>query len=100
MCQTSTLKGCSETSGLQPKGLLRELNPGPLAPEARIIPLDQAAGDHQKAARFLGTALTSRVHVHFAAKYRNSKQRQQGREEQIAQCRIGLHIQLLFAINK
>ena len=25
-------------------GLLRELNPGPLAPEARIIPLDQAAG--------------------------------------------------------
>ena len=26
------------------KGLLRELNPGPLAPEARIIPLDQAAG--------------------------------------------------------
>ena len=27
------------------KGLLRELNPGPLAPEARIIPLDQAADD-------------------------------------------------------
>ena len=26
------------------KGLLWELNPGPLAPEARIIPLDQAAG--------------------------------------------------------
>ena len=25
------------------KGLLRELDPGPLAPEARIIPLDQAA---------------------------------------------------------
>ena len=25
------------------KGLLRELNPGRLAPEARIIPLDQAA---------------------------------------------------------
>jgi hypothetical protein len=25
------------------QGLLRELNPGPLAPEARIIPLDQAA---------------------------------------------------------
>ena len=25
------------------KGLLRELNPGPLAPKARIIPLDQAA---------------------------------------------------------
>ena len=25
------------------KGLLRALNPGPLAPEARIIPLDQAA---------------------------------------------------------
>ena len=28
---------------LAKKGLLRELNPGPLAPEARIIPLDQAA---------------------------------------------------------
>ena len=30
---------------LQPhgQGLLRELNPGPLAPEARIMPLDQAA---------------------------------------------------------
>ena len=26
-------------------GLLRELSPGPLAPEARIIPLDQAADD-------------------------------------------------------
>ena len=25
------------------KGLLWELNPGPLAPEARIIPLDQTA---------------------------------------------------------
>ena len=26
-------------------GLLRELNPGPLAPEARIMPLDQAANN-------------------------------------------------------
>ncbi len=25
-------------------GLVRDLNPGPLAPEARIIPLDQRAG--------------------------------------------------------
>ena len=25
------------------EGLFRELNPGPLAPEARIMPLDQAA---------------------------------------------------------
>ena len=30
---------------LAQKGLLRELNPGPLAPEARIIPLDQAANE-------------------------------------------------------
>ena len=30
---------------LTQKGLLRELNPGPLAPEARIIPLDQAANE-------------------------------------------------------
>ena len=27
-------------------GLSRESNPGPLAPEARIMPLDQAAGDN------------------------------------------------------
>ena len=27
-------------------GLLRELSPGPLAPEARIMPLDQAAIDN------------------------------------------------------
>ena len=27
------------------QGLVRELNPGPLAPEARIMPLDQAACD-------------------------------------------------------
>ena len=32
----------TEKKGKQ-KGLLRELNPGPLAPGARIIPLDQAA---------------------------------------------------------
>jgi hypothetical protein len=28
---------------MKQKGLLRELNLGPLAPEARIMPLDQAA---------------------------------------------------------
>ena len=28
------------------QGLLRELSPGPLAPEARIMPLDQAAVTH------------------------------------------------------
>ena len=27
-------------------GPVRDLNPGPLAPKARIIPLDQQAGDH------------------------------------------------------
>ena len=26
------------------QGLLRELNPGPLAPKARILPLDKTAG--------------------------------------------------------
>ncbi len=31
------------TSKLGNRGLVRELNPGPLAPEARIIPLDQRA---------------------------------------------------------
>ena len=32
-------------AGEGPKGLLRELNPGPLAPWARIMPLDQAANE-------------------------------------------------------
>ena len=32
-------------SSFSAKGLLRELNPGPHAPEGRIIPLDQAADD-------------------------------------------------------
>ena len=27
------------------EGLVRDLNPGPLAPEARIIPLDHQAAD-------------------------------------------------------
>ena len=34
----SQLAACSEAAGL-----VRDLNPGPLAPEARIIPLDQRA---------------------------------------------------------
>ena len=29
------------------EGLFRELNPGPLAPEARIMPLDQTASETQ-----------------------------------------------------
>ena len=33
----------SNESMSKSKGLLRELNPGPLAPDARILPLDQAA---------------------------------------------------------
>ena len=34
--------GIRKTAGKK-KGLFWELNPGPLAPETRIIPLDQAA---------------------------------------------------------
>ena len=34
---------CGRPLGANLRGLLRELNPGPLAPEARIMPLDQAA---------------------------------------------------------
>ena len=34
----------AKESGCPKGGLVRELNPGPLAPEARIIPLDQRAG--------------------------------------------------------
>ncbi len=36
--EMSQMAACSETAGL-----VRDLNPGPLAPEARIIPLDQRA---------------------------------------------------------
>ena len=71
MSKTSTLKECSEIFGLKPKGLLRELNPGPLAPEARIIPLDQAAGDHQRAATLAGTAVLRRK----ATAIRNNRSR-------------------------
>ena len=35
--------GISRSMGCGEKGLFRELNPGPLAPEARIMPLDQTA---------------------------------------------------------
>ena len=35
---------CGSGTRAELEGLLRELNPGPLAPEARIMPLDQAAG--------------------------------------------------------
>ena len=43
LAKVSLCTGIAASSALR-KGLLRELNPGPLAPEARIIPLDQAAG--------------------------------------------------------
>ena len=40
---TSNIWGMS-SSGIKEKvGLVRDSNPGPLAPEARIIPLDQRA---------------------------------------------------------
>ena len=49
MWQASHGRACKHASACGPsvaicgQGLLRELNPGPLAPEARIMPLDQAA---------------------------------------------------------
>ncbi len=36
-------KQCNTALFNYPKGLVRDLNPGPLAPKARIIPLDQRA---------------------------------------------------------
>ena len=47
--QCADQSGCAQRGELDSaglvrvQGLLRELNPGPLAPWARIIPLDQAA---------------------------------------------------------
>ena len=38
-----SIPGVSMIFGLKKSGLVRELNPGPRAPEARIIPLDQRA---------------------------------------------------------
>lgn len=35
--------GLSVNKTFQKEGLVRDLNPGPLAPKARIIPLDQRA---------------------------------------------------------
>lgn len=34
---------CNGRADRQQRGLVRDLNPGPLAPKARIIPLDQRA---------------------------------------------------------
>ena len=36
-------------------GLVRDLNPGPLAPKARIIPLDQRADIHRKGKKSIST---------------------------------------------
>ena len=41
-------------------GLVRDLNPGPLAPEARIIPLDQRAGTSHR--QNIVSATTSELH--------------------------------------
>ena len=52
LCCSPTLAQCSPPTARSnkdgAKGLLRELNPGPLAPEARIMPLDQAAVLHMR----------------------------------------------------
>ena len=39
-------------TGVKNTRLLRELNPGPLAPEARIIPLDQAADNPESPTQY------------------------------------------------
>ena len=44
------------------KGLIRDLNPGPLAPKARIIPLDQRALDKNKIV-LLSAAITMRISI-------------------------------------
>ena len=36
-------------------GLVRDLNPGPLAPKARIIPLDQRADIHSMGKKSIST---------------------------------------------
>ena len=57
------------------KGLFWELNPGPLAPKARIMPLDQTANEHyaallearagtSKLGKFLVSILTQRQSTH------------------------------------
>ena len=42
-CGSALLRRAHIYAGVSINGLLRESNPGPLAPEARIMPLDQAA---------------------------------------------------------
>ena len=42
-------------------GLLRELNPGPLAPEARIMPLDQAASWQRHSQAISGSLMLSHL---------------------------------------
>ena len=44
------LNGLPHVVDDEKSGLVRDLNPGPLAPKARIIPLDQTANDNRCAA--------------------------------------------------
>ena len=48
-------------------GPVRELNPGPLAPKARIMPLDQQAGDikYVLGGVFYSLLLLKRVDLHL-----------------------------------
>ena len=43
MCKSSCIKFCGFVYYGEKKGPIRESNPGPLAPKARIMPLDQQA---------------------------------------------------------
>ena len=43
MCKSSCIKFCGFDYYSEKKGPIRESNPGPLAPKARIMPLDQQA---------------------------------------------------------
>ena len=47
-CAPSCLNVTGRINGQKVSGLVRDLNPGPLAPEARIIPLDQRASNYSQ----------------------------------------------------
>ena len=55
-------------------GLVRELNPGPLAPEARIIPLDQRAIVAAKIQYYISTSVAFFMQDQYIQQIRQSNE--------------------------
>lgn len=80
-CKSLALLCCflNKESKIKNRGLVRELNPGPLTPEARIIPLDQRADSLQNKGSWYCFRLRWTQFIHriiknqYYASFENSK---------------------------